>query len=205
MAWQHVKQTASHLRPYMTVDPSLSEVEKNKIAGYQAVVKKWFGHLCYMQCRKVYETGRKTKRNLLWKSKEQSAKEMKLRKVRKRKQEKRLSRLQTLHRVIEEQFDETGDSLKDLFNSKSATLTNMVKLCVALNNFSNENQKFYLPDLVDRLSERLQVLDSKSSIYQSAEPLCRKLKTELQTLLQKTAAFVQKKDVNSEDFVPDLV
>ncbi len=212
----------SSFRQYMFPNPDQSEVERNKEASYQGQVKTWFGSVAFAECHAQYESGRKMKRTLLWKSEGQSKKEQKLKKFRRRKAAKRCARIQTLHWLIEQQFIEGGASLNSQLNSASASNSNLVRLCVALNNIFTHKvkppadlQKYSLSCLLDRLSSRLQNLKPTSPVHKNAETLLRKLQTEYKNITQKAEEYA--KTVNgatvldkagwdlAEDFDPDLV
>jgi hypothetical protein len=208
----------SSFRQYMVPNNDLPESERNQIASYQNQVKVWFGHEAFKACRKQYESGKKLKRILLWKSQEQADKEIKIKKMKKRKIEKRLARLQTLHWLIEQQFVEGGATLNSQLNSASATNANVVKLCVALNSiFTHKkiDEKYSLSELLKRLEQKLKKLPQDSIVLKSAEGLFRKLQTEYQNITQKAADYAKtvkgataldKDGWNlAEDFEPDVM
>jgi hypothetical protein len=217
LAWQMVGIEGS-FRQYMVTDQCLPEAERNRIAVLQTQVKTFFGHLALKECRKQYETGRKLKRVLLWKSQEQLQRELKIKKHRKRKQDKRMARLQTLHWLIEQQFVEGGVSLKSQFNSASANNTNLIRLCVALNNIfirKKAEEKFSMAEFLKHLENKLKAINTSSPTYQTAETLLRKMQTETSNIIQRATEYASQ--INgatgitkdgwdiSEDFDPDVV
>ncbi len=217
MVWQMFSLEKS-FRQYMFPNPDLSEAERNQQASYQNQIKAWFGHIAYNTCRREYESGRKLKRNLLWKSQKQADREIQIKKMKKRKLEKRLARLQTLHWLIEQQFIEGGVTLSSQLNTSSATCTNLVRLAVALNcifTHKKTDEKYSMADLLLRLSQQLKELPSGSPTYKSAETLYRKLQSEFQSITQKASEYnktvknatvLDKSGWNvHEDFDPDVV
>ncbi len=218
MVWQMFSLEKS-FRQYMVVSNDLPETERNQAVLHQNQVKSWFGNIAFTECRKQYEAGRKLKRVLLWKSQEQAEKEGRIKKIRKRNVDKRLARLQTLHWLIEQQFKEGGATLSSQLNSTSATNTNLVRLCVALNNiFTHKkvDEKYSLSDFLTSLADKLESLSpADSPTYKSADVLLRKLQLEYNSITQKAAEYA--KTVNgaiaidktgwdlAEDFDPDVV
>jgi hypothetical protein len=219
MVWQMLSLD-SFTRQFMVLNTnqSLSEAEKNKKVINHNQVKTWFGYIAFTECRKQYESGRKLKRNMLWKSQEKIDKEALVRKLKKRKADKRHARLQTLHWLIEQQFIEGGATLSSQLNSTSATNANLVRLCVALNNiFTHKkgDEKYSLPDFIQKLENRLASLDRESPTFKHADTLLRRLKTEHQNITEKAAEYATKvKGATAldkagwnlaEDFDPDVV
>ncbi len=204
----------------MFLNADLSEAERNQQASYQNQVKTWFGNIAYNRCRREYESGRKLKRNLLWKSQKQADREIQMKKVKKRKIEKRLSRLSTLLWLIEEQFVEGGVALSSQLNSSSATYSNLVRLAVALNcifTYKKTDERYSMGELLKRLSDKLEKMDKTKPFYKPAESLFRKLQTEYNIITQRAAEYNKVKQTTTvtvldktgwnvhEDFDPDVV
>ncbi len=217
MIW-HMLSLEKSFRQYMVVNPDLPESKKSQVSLYHNQVKSWFGNVAFQECRKQYEAGRKLKRIILWKTQEQTDKELRIKKCKKRKVEKRISRIQTLHWLIEQQFTEGGATLSSQLNTSSATNANLVRLCMALNNIFTHKKadaKYSLGDLIVKLNDKLKTLKPESSIYKSAENLLRKLQTEYQNITQKAAAYANSVNAataldktgwdHTEDFDPDIV
>ncbi len=203
MVW-HMFSLESSFRQYMFPNPDISEAERNVEASYQGQVKTWFGSVAFAECHAQYESGRKMKRTLLWKSENQSKKEQKMKKSRRRKAAKILSRLQTLHWLIEQQFLVNGASLNTQLNSTSATNTNLIRLCVALNNIfthriKGDAEKYSLPFLFETLKKHLETLQTLKEnspskpefarLYDSAQTLFHKLKTEHAKITLKATEY----------------
>lgn len=217
MVW-HMFSLEGSFRQYMVLNTDLSETEKNKQASYLNQVKAWFGHAAYEECRKQYESGRKLKRIMLWKSQEQADKEVKIKKEKKRKVDKRLARIQTLRWLIEQQFIVGGATLGSQLNTASATNSNLVRLNVALNTIfthKKTDERYSMMDFLGTLQTKLLQLNPVSATCGSAETLYRKLQTEYFNITQKAAEYA--KSVNgataldkagwdlAEDFDPDVV
>jgi hypothetical protein len=219
MVWQMLSLD-SFTRQFMVLNTnqSLSEADKNKKVINHNQVKTWFGYIAFTECRKQYESGRKLKRNMLWKSQEKIDKEALVRKLKRRKVDKQHARLQTLHWLIEQQFIEGGVTLSSQLNSTSATNANLVRLCVALNNiFTHKkgDEKYSLPDFMHKLERKKDSLNQESQTFKQADTLLRRLKTEYQQITEKAAEYATKvKGATAldkagwnlaEDFDPDVV
>ncbi len=203
----------------MVLDANTPETEKSKLSGFQLQVKSWFGSIAYKACRKQYETGRKQKRTLLWKTQDQKDKELKTKKVNKRKQDKRLARLRTLHWLIEQQFEPGGVTLKSQLNTSSANNLNVVKMCVALNSiFTHKKgeEKFSLSLLLQRLADKLHHIEVTDPMYHSANSLYRTLLTECDNIKKKAIEYANESEGGAtaitkdgwniaESFEPDVV
>ncbi len=196
MVW-HMLSLDSFTRQFtvLNIKENVSESEKNKQVINHNQVKTWFGYIAFTECRKQYESGRKLKRIMLWKSQEKTDKETQVRKFKRRKVDKRHARLQTLHWLIEQQFIEGGATLSSQLNSVSATNANLVRLCVALNNiFTHKkgDEKYSLPDFMQKLEKKQNSLNQESQTFKQADTLLRRLKTEYQQITEKAAEYATK-------------